>query len=103
MELIQEGHLAITPVSVFELYAGVISRRRIKQIEDFVRSISVFPLNTIEAAAAAKIFTELKAKGELIGIQDILIAGICVVNYLPLLTRNVAHFSAIKNLKIVSV
>ncbi len=103
MELIQEGNLAITSVSVFELYAGVIGRRRLKQIEDFVRSVYLFPLNTIEAAAAAKIYTELKSKGKLTSIQDILIAGICVVNSLPLLTRNVAHFSAIIYLKIVSV
>jgi predicted nucleic acid-binding protein len=36
-----------------------------------------------------------------IGNQDILIAGICLANGLPLLTRNSAHFAPIKGLVIV--
>jgi tRNA(fMet)-specific endonuclease VapC len=102
-ELIQKNKLAITSVSVFELYAGVIGKKRLKQIETFVKSVFIFPLSLIEAATAAKIFTELKRRGKLIGNQDILIAGICVANSLPLLTRNTAHFTAIKELKLVLV
>jgi tRNA(fMet)-specific endonuclease VapC len=102
-ELIQKNKLAITSVSVFELYAGVIGKKRLKQIETFVKSVFIFPLSLVEAATAAKIFTELKRRGKLIGNQDILIAGICVANSLPLLTRNTAHFTAIKELKLVLV
>ena len=96
---IEKNKLAITSVSIFELYAGITGKKRLKQVEDFVRSVFTFPLNVVEAAIAAKIFTELKAKERLIGNQDILIAGICIANSLPLLTKNVAHFSIIKDLK----
>jgi len=101
-KLIKENKLAITSVSVFELYAGITGKKRLKQIEDFVKNIYVYPLNLIEAAIAGKIFTELKANGSLIGNQDILIAGICIANSLPLLTRNVTHFEIIKDLKLIS-
>lgn len=103
VNIIKKNELAITSVSVFELYAGIIGKKRLKQIEDFVRSVFTFPFNAVEAAIAAKIFTELKAKGRLIGNQDILIAGICIANSLPLLTKNVAHFSIIKDLKLISI
>jgi len=102
-ELIQKNKLAITSVSVFELYAGVIGKKRLKQVDIFVKSVLIFPLSLIEAAIAAKIFTELKVRGRLIGNQDILIAGICVANSLPLLTKNSAHFTPIKELVLVSV
>lgn len=102
-KLIKENKLAITSVSVFELYAGITGKKRLKQIEDFVKNIYVYPLNLIEAAIAGKIFTELKANGSLIGNQDILIAGICIANSLPFLTRNVTHFEIIKDLKLISV
>jgi len=101
-KLIKENKLAITSVSVFELYAGITGKKRLKQIEDFVKNIYVYPLNLIEAAIAGKIFTELKANGSLIGNQDILIAGICIANSLTLLTRNVTHFEIIKDLKLIS-
>lgn len=101
-KLIKENKLAITSVSVFELYAGITGKKRLKQIEYFVKNIYVYPLNLIEAAIAGKIFTELKANGSLIGNQDILIAGICIANSLPLLTRNVTHFEIIKDLKLIS-
>lgn len=100
--LIERDSLGITSISVFELYAGILGKKRLRQIEDFVKKISIVPLGTIEAAAAGKIFTGLKAKGKLIGNQDILIAGICIVNSLPLLTKNVAHFALLKDLKLIS-
>jgi len=102
-KIIQKGKLAITTVSVFELYAGISGGKRLKQIETFVKNVYVYPLNLIEAVIAAKIFTELKSKGNLIGNQDILIAGICIANSLPLLTRNTDHFSIIKDLRLIPV
>jgi predicted nucleic acid-binding protein len=38
----------------------------------------------------------------LIGLADILSAGICLSNELPLLTRNVDHFNRIEGLKLVT-
>lgn len=100
-DLISRGQAAMTSVSVFELYAGVEGKRRLRQIERLVESLLILPLDVIEAAVAGKIYTRLKSKGHLIGTRDILIAGICLANELPLYTRNVAHFSRIEDLQVL--
>ena len=101
-DLLQEGRLAVTAITVFELYAGVLGAKRLKQIETFCESVPVFSLGLLAAAYAGKIYTDLKSTGMTVGNQDILIAGICLANGLPLLTRNSAHFAPIKGLVIAT-
>jgi len=59
-------------------------------------------LNTLEAAIAGRIYTQLKSRGKLVGTHDILIAAICLANDLPLYTKNIAHFSEIKDIRLLS-
>jgi len=101
-KLISQEEAALTAISVFELYAGVEGKRRLDQIETFIRDLTILPLDVIEAALAGKIFTQLKSKGHLIGNHDILIAAICLANGLPLYTKNVIHFSKIKDIQILT-
>ena len=98
-ELIRRDNLALTSVTLFELYAGIIGKKQLKQIEDLISVILVFPLDKKETETAATIYNELKQTGNLIGNQDILIAAICITHDLPLITRNTAHFSGISHLK----
>lgn len=100
-DLLREGRLALTAITVFELYAGILGAKRLKQIEAFCEGVPVFGLDLLAAAYAGKIFTYLKSKGITVGNQDILIAGICLANGLPILTRNSAHFAPIQGLTIV--
>lgn len=102
LKLISQEEAALTAISVFELYAGVEGKRRLDQIETFIRDLTILPLDVIEAALAGKIFTQLKSKGHLIGNHDILIAAICLANGLPLYTKNVIHFSKIKDIQILT-
>jgi predicted nucleic acid-binding protein len=99
-ELLKERRLVVTAITVFELYAGVRGAKRLKELEAFFERVPVFPLDLVAAAYAGKIYTDLKAEGTTVGNQDILIAGICLANGLPLLTRNKAHFAPIKDLVI---
>jgi len=101
-DLIQGDHLTLTSVTVFELYAGITGKKRLKQINDLVSSMPVFPLEKKDATTAAQIYNDLKEVGKLIGNQDILIAGICITHNLPLVTRNTEHFSRISRLKLFS-
>jgi tRNA(fMet)-specific endonuclease VapC len=55
----------------------------------------------VEAALAGAIYTDLKSRGQLIGTQDILIAGICLANNLPIYTQNVAYFSKVKGIQLI--
>jgi len=101
-DLLKEGRLAVTALTVFELYAGVRGAKRLKLMEAFFERVPVLPLDLLAAAYAGKINTELKSEGMIIGNQGILIAGICLANSLPLFTRNRAHFASIKGLTIFS-
>lgn len=96
--LLKEDRLAVTAITVFELYAGVRGARRLKQVETFCLGVPILSLDLLAAAQAGKIYTELKSKGMTVGNQDILIAGICLANGLPFLTRNAAHFAPITGL-----
>jgi predicted nucleic acid-binding protein len=101
-ELISLKKAALTAISVFELYAGIEGAKRLRQIEILVQELIILPLNTLEAAIAGRIYTQLKSRGKLVGTQDILIAAICVANDLPLYTKNMAHFSLIKDIRLLS-
>ena len=100
--LISRKEAALTSVSIFELYAGVEGKRRLKQIETLIQNLTILPLDVIEAVMAGKIYTQLKSKGQMIGTHDILIAAICLNNDLSLYTKNVAHFSKIDDLQLLS-
>lgn len=102
LNLISQEEAALTAISVFELYAGIEGKRRLGQIETFIRDLTILPIDVIEAALAGKIYTQLKSKGQLIGTHDILIAAVCLANGLPLYTKNVIHFSKIKDIQILT-
>ncbi len=102
LKLISQEEAALTSISVFELYAGIEGKRRLGQIETFIRDLAILPLDVIEAALAGKIYTQLKSKGQLIGTHDILIAAVCLANGLPLYTKNVTHFSKIEDIQILT-
>jgi predicted nucleic acid-binding protein len=101
-KLISVEKAAMTAISVFELYAGIEGAKRLRQIETLVQELIILPLNTLEAAMAGRIYTQLKSRGKLVGTHDILIAAICVANDLPLYTKNIAHFSEIKDIRLLS-
>ena len=94
--------LALTSVTVFELCVGIIGAKRLKQINNLISIMPVFPLEKSDAATAAQIYTDFNHAGKLIGNQDILIAGICITHDLPLMTGNTEHFSRIPRLKLFS-
>lgn len=96
--LLKEGRLAVAAVTVFELYAGVRGAKRLKQMEALFAHVPVLPLDVLAAACAGRIYTDLRSEGLTVGNQDILIAGICLANGLPLFTGNTSHFASIKGL-----
>jgi len=100
--LISRQEVALTSISVFELCAGIEGKRRLNQIETLIQSVTILPLDVIEAVIAGKIYTQLKSKGQLVGTHDILIAATCVANSVPLYPKNVAHFSKIEDIQILS-
>ncbi len=106
-ELEREGvQVNITTVSVFELYVGLnLSIRPIEEktkIDKVLRNIVVHHLDFESAREAGEIFADKKSRGLTIDPEDAMIAGICISNEEPILTRNVNHFSNIDRLTVES-
>lgn len=64
--------------------------------------MSVLQFDEPAAERSAEIWRSLRRRGLLVGLADILSAGICLANDLPLLTRNVDHFNRLEGLKLVT-
>ncbi|MDD5309410.1 MAG: type II toxin-antitoxin system VapC family toxin [Deltaproteobacteria bacterium] len=100
--LLEEKKAALSAVSVFELLAGVTGRKRIAQIRNLVSVVPVVRFSTDEAVKAASLYTELKAKGALVGNQDLFVAATALQLGVNVATRNRSHFGRIPGLKIMS-
>jgi len=96
--------ITVTSPSVMELvkgaYLGLNSKREIEGIEGLLLSLVVLDFDKKSAFSAGEIEAELKKKGEMIQVEDIMIAAIVIESNETLLTRNVKHFERIKDLKI---
>src|SRR3989344_7721332 len=105
-KLIKDGEIIkITTISVMELWKGAeLSINPVNQkniIEDFLNSIILLDFTFKNSKTAGKIDAELTKKGEIIDIEDIMIASISKDNKEPILTRNVKHFKRIQDLEII--
>jgi tRNA(fMet)-specific endonuclease VapC len=95
--------LATTAVSAYELWLGASGPRRAEGVRALLAFVDVLALDGAAAVFAADARRAVLAHGQDIGTADCLIAGICLARRLPLLTRNVRHFSRIPDLSLVPV
>ena len=93
----------VTAITAYELLYGVQRSGKTALIDRLLQFVTVLPLDEAAARKAAAIHYGLKSKGMDIGIKDSFIAGICEAYHLPLLTRNVKHFSRVPGLKLFSL
>lgn len=103
-ELDAEGRQATTSVNAFELFYGACrSRDRLNNIEKtkaLLGRMDILELDLSASEKAGEILAALAEEGSPIDFRDVMIAGISVVNGLPVMTRNSGHFSRIKGLKL---
>lgn len=104
-ELLKLGEpLFMTAISSFELHTGLARSDRPKQEKEKIQRalayITALPLTVAAAEEAGIIHGQLIKEGNRIDQNDCLIAGIALVRQEAVLTKNVKHFSKIKNLKI---
>lgn len=96
----------ITTVSVFELYVGLnLGTKPIEEknkIDNVLGNIVVINFDFNSAREAAEIFSDRKRRELTIDPEDAIIAGICISNEEPILTRNIDHFSNIDGLSVES-
>ena len=104
-----ENQYAI-PYIVFYEVKRWLDYKPTKELKEFTKVFNDI-FNTVENKAqltpsvwgkAYKIYIALKAKGQLIGDADILIAAYCLMNDYTLVTRNTKDFERIEGLKLVN-
>ncbi len=62
---------------------------------------TVLDLDEAAALLYGRITRRLRARGELLGTNDLWIAAICVANEVPLVTANGAHFRRVPDLEVI--
>lgn len=93
----------MTAITLYELKAvGVRSERQERLIATLAEVLDVLPFDRSCAEQAAEIWRLLAREGELVGLPDTLIAGTCLANGLPLLTRNPNHYKRVPGLKVIT-
>ena len=90
-------------VTYYEVLNGLYFKdasNQMAQFEKFVKLNQVLPLTNEIAKKSAKIYADLRKNGQIIGHNDVLIAGTAIINDLSLITNNIRHFSRISGLDI---
>ena len=95
---LDEGSLATTVITRFELLAGARDLRRERTILELLDMVPAFNLDPPASDQAARIRRTLEQQGNSIGMADSLIAGIVLYNAGSLLTRNRRHFERVEGL-----
>jgi len=90
----------ISTITVFELYAGAITKRHKEDLEKLLKWLEIIPFTKEIAQRSAEIYKELKLNNLLIEFRDIFIGATALEMELPIITLNEEHFKRIKGIKI---
>ena len=103
-----EDSTAISAITASELLHGVeraeSAQRRAKRsrfVEAALSALPVLPFDLDVSRVHARIWADLRAKGELIGSHDLLIAATAIHHGLQIATCNERHFKRIEGLVVV--
>lgn len=97
--------LFTSSVCVMELRFGAARAGRIEALwhrieSEFLVRVRVSSIGSREASRAGDILAALEARGETIGIEDVLIAATALENDLVVVTRNERHLARVSGLTI---
>jgi tRNA(fMet)-specific endonuclease VapC len=101
----QYDSVNLSIITYFEITSGLKfkqAKKQLHQFEQFVSFNNVIHITLETTNIASDIYATIRKKGITIGLSDLIIAAIAIENDLVLVSNNVKHFEAIKNLKIVN-
>ncbi len=105
-ELTEES-LGLSVISLAELYEGVFnstnSERNERELQDFLRHVSIIPLDLETCRIFGRERGRLRRAGSLISDLDMLIAATALRHHLTSLTNNRRHFERVDGLAIISI
>jgi tRNA(fMet)-specific endonuclease VapC len=68
--------------------------------KEIISRVNIIQIGAKEALTAGDILAALRKTGQIIGIEDVLIAASALTKQCSLVTANTCHFSRIKSLKV---
>lgn len=92
-----------TYINRFELLCGARDKKEIKVIEECLLGFTILSFDEASSEEAARIYRELKIHGRLIGIRDIMIAGVSIANKAAFATKNIREYERVKGLRLISM
>lgn len=99
-----DGHMALSDVTLFELYYGAERyedpAKRFQMVEAFAARLEVLPFDSRAARQAGNIRATLEKTGRIIGAYDLMNAGIARSQGLVVATNNVREFSRVDGLRV---
>jgi predicted nucleic acid-binding protein len=93
-----ETVLYVSSITAFELYSGATDIKKRQDIDTLLQGVFILPLNTDIAKNAGFIYQDLRRRGNMIEVTDILVAATALENDLPIKTLNTSHFQRIPGL-----
>jgi tRNA(fMet)-specific endonuclease VapC len=95
IDAIAYSDIFISTITLCELYKGAFAHhdfeKKVKEVDDFVSSFAMAPMDENSCKEFGKMYTQLKKEGTLIPEFDMMIASIVKVNSFILVTRD-KHF-----------
>jgi len=97
--------ISTTSINAFEVFRGFVNFKSdsLDKFNSFLSNLKIYNFNLSSSKKAAEIFEDLKSRGEILDLADIMIASIAISNNETLLTKNINHFKRISELKLESV
>ncbi|WP_374333205.1 type II toxin-antitoxin system VapC family toxin, partial [Aestuariivirga sp.] len=97
-----DGRMAISDVTLFELYYGAERydepAARVAIIESFTARLEVLPFDSRAALHAGNIRAALERRGQINGAYDLMIAGTARSQGLVLVTGNIREYERVEGL-----
>jgi predicted nucleic acid-binding protein len=98
--------MATTVINSFELHYGAKKsknpQKSLQTTNKLLERLIILPLTSRSAQKSGHIYATLEAKGQPIRLRDTFIGAIALTKECSVATRNLAHFSKIENLKIMT-
>jgi len=97
--------LFTSSICILELRFGSALREDFEKFwqkisKEIISRVNIIPIGEKEALAAGDILADLRKSGNIIGLEDILIAASAITNQFIVVTANIRHFSRIKGLQV---
>ena len=92
-------------ICIMELRFGSALRKDFNRFwqkitKEIISRVNILPIDEKEVLVAGDILAGLRKTGQIIGLEDVLIAALAITNQYTVVTANIRHFSRISNLRV---